>query len=96
MFEQIERVKAEGVDDKLLAKLEETQVRKRETDLKENQFWVYALLNYYRYDLDPRLVLDYQELVDGLSSDKLQAAATRYLNRERYVMGQLVPEGDGE
>lgn len=98
VFAQIERIKSEGVDDALLGKVRESQKRKRETDLEENRFWVSELLDFYRYDEDPRLVLDFDRLVDGLTSDALRDAARKYLRTDRYVLGRLVPEttGSGE
>jgi len=38
------------------------------------------------------LILEYDQLVDSVSSERVQAAANRYLDTERYVQGILYPE----
>jgi zinc protease len=92
VFEEIERFKSEGVDKSYLEKVREQQTRKRETDLKENGFWVGAIKNYLTQGWELEQILELGSLIEQLNSDRLQAAAQRYLNEERYVLGILFPE----
>lgn len=41
---------------------------------------------------DPQLILKYQALVSSVSAERIQAAARRYLDLNRYVIGILAPE----
>jgi zinc protease len=92
VFEEIERLRAEPVDESYVHKLQEIQRRQRETDLEKNSFWVAALETYYSLGLDPRLLLDHDRLVAGLTAEELRRAARRYLDEDRYVLGVLYPE----
>ena len=92
VFAEIDRFKREGVDDSYVEKVREQQTRKRETDIKDNGFWLGAIKNYLSQGWDPAEILEFEELVSGLSSQALQEAAQRYLNQERYVLGILYPE----
>ncbi|MCP4655330.1 MAG: insulinase family protein [bacterium] len=92
LFEELELIKQQGVEDSYLTKVREAQRRKRETDLKENSFWLRALHSYYSHDLDPQLILAYDELIDRVTSENMQEAARRYLDPQRYVLGVLYPE----
>lgn len=92
VFREFEDVKENGIDPENLDKVQETQRRLRESQLKENSFWLQALESYYRYGTDPRLLLTYEDLLAGCTPEHLQAAALRYLNTERYVLGIHHPE----
>ena len=92
VFAEIERLKAEGVEQSYVDKIEEIQRRGRETNLKENGFWLGALKTYYSRDLDPRLILAFDELLEGVTPETVQRTARQYLNPERYVLGILKPE----
>ncbi len=92
IFTEIKRLKAEGVESSYVEKVQEIQRRQRETSLKENGFWLGGLKTYYARDLDPRLLLDFDRLVEGVTPETVQHTAQQYLNPERYVLGVLKPE----
>ncbi len=96
VFAEIERLKSEGVEASYVEKVRETQRRQREISLKENGFWLGGLKTYYSRDLDPRLILAFDELVDGVTPESVQQTAKRYLNTEHYVLGVLKPEPEAE
>ncbi len=89
---ELERIKAEGVDASYVAKVTEQQKRKRETDLRENGFWLGAIKNYVSHGWDPAEILSFEEMVDGLTPEVIREAAARYLDEDRYVLGVLYPE----
>jgi zinc protease len=92
VFQEIEAIQSHGTDQDHLDKIKASQRRERETNLKENGFWISVLPNYYRSAWDPRGILRFDELVERESSERLQAAAREYLPTSRYVIGVLSPE----
>jgi zinc protease len=92
VFDEIESLKSRDVEQSYVDKVQEAQTRKRETDLEENGFWRGVLTSYYRDGRDPRLILDYDRLVRSVTPERMRAAANRYLDTERYVIGRLLPE----
>ncbi len=93
VFEEIEKVQAQGLGEEIVGKVREIQRRQRELDLEENSFWMQSLQAYYARGDDPRTLLDFDLLVEKLSNERLRQAAERYLDRQRYVLGVLNPEG---
>jgi zinc protease len=91
-FEQIDSLGTYGIGSTVIAKVKETQRRERETDLKQNGFWLSTLQFYYDNNDDPGRVLKYDEFVEKLSSPMIQNAARQYLNMKNYVKVTLVPE----
>ncbi len=92
VFTVIDAAKKDGFTDEILTKVREQEIRERETDLKENGFWLGVLLDAARYGEDPRDILKYGELVKGVTADALRQAARTYLDRSRLVTGVLNPE----
>ena len=95
-FSAIDSLATHGASQDNLAKVKETQRRQRETDLKENGFWMSVLNVYDRNDEDLRLILDYDRLVDGLTAEAIGEAAALYFDFDNYVEVKLVPEAEGE
>jgi len=94
VFAEIGKIQREGASAIEVEKIREGQLRQRETDLEENGFWLGVLGNYLRLGEDPRLILDFGELVEDVSSESLRESARFYLKPDRYVLGILSPEGD--
>lgn len=92
VFAELRRVKREGVDASYVDKVKEQQIRKRETDIKANGFWVAAIKNYVNQGWELEEILEHGALVEQLSSERIQAAANRYLDDEKFVLGVLFPE----
>jgi zinc protease len=88
---EIERIKAEGVDESYILKVREQQKRKRETDLKDNGFWLAAIKNYVTNGWEPGDILAFDDLLEELTPEAIRDAARRYLDEERYVLGVLYP-----
>jgi zinc protease len=92
VFAEIRKLKEEGVPDDLLAKIKETQRRQRQTDLKENGFWLSTLRFYDFHHEDPGQILDLEKWIAELDSDSIRDAARRYLDESNYVRVALLPE----
>lgn len=92
-FAIIDSLKTHGASPENLQKVTEQQRRARQIDLRENGFWLSYLSHSYRIGWDPRLIISYEELVDGLTSEAIGEAARLYLDADRYVQVTLKPEG---
>lgn len=92
IFVQIDSLQAQGAAESYIVKVKEMQLRKRETDLKNNSFWVSALQNYLTNGENPVEILNYPKLVNELTSDEIRKAARTYLNEKNYVRVVLYPE----
>ena len=95
IFEQIDSLKTVGTTDLYVDKVKEMRKRQRETDLKENSFWVGALETLDFNGVDPRRLTQYPALVDSLTVDVVQQSAQKYFNMDRYVRVVLYPEEGG-
>ncbi len=92
VFDEIRTLRKKGVPPAVVAKIQETQRRARETAVRENEFWLRALKTYSSLGLDPRQILDHDRMVAGISPESIRDAARRYLRLDRYVLGVLHPE----
>ena len=90
-FQEIERIKAEGPDDETVAKVRETQRRAKETNLRENRYWLGQLSSYERLGIDLSEVPSY-ELIEGWTAEQVRQAAIRYLRTDQYAKFVLLPE----
>ena len=95
VFEQLDSLKSHGTTDLYVSKVQEISKRNREVQLKENGFWVTALLDADLNGLDPLRNVQFPELVDELTAADVQAAAELYLNMGNYVQVTLMPEDGG-
>ncbi len=92
VFVQIDSLRTVGTTNEYLNKVKEMYLRQRETNLKENGFWINTLEFSYFHGLDPREILDYPNQVERLTLDDIRQAAHRYLDPDRYVRVVLYPE----
>ncbi len=92
VFTQIDSLKQFGTTDVYVDKVKQTQRRRRETNLKENGFWLSSLRSRYVHGDDPVTILNYLDLVEGLTAETVQRMAQQYFNMENYVKVVLYPE----
>ena len=77
-------------------KVKETLIRERETRLKENNFWVSALQNYF-LNGDRLLNLEeYKTFVNSFTTKDIKKVAGKYLDTESYVKVALTPAPKAE
>jgi zinc protease len=65
---EVERVKSEGPGAAHVDKVREAQRRGRETDLERNPFWIGEIVSHEIDGLDPREILQYDELVAAVTT----------------------------
>jgi zinc protease len=92
VYEEIRKLQEHGPRAQDVAKVQQQDRRSREVQLRENGFWLSALESYLWHDQDPRLILQYDELVDGLTADAIQETAQRWIDFDRRIEVVLMPE----
>jgi zinc protease len=92
VFAELDSLKRNGPRETELAKVREIQFRARETQLRENNFWIAQILNYDRYGWDFAQIPNLAQRTERLNAQLIRDAARRYLNTTRYVQVSLYPE----
>lgn len=92
VFSEILLLQSDGPAQGSVDKVIEILKRERETNMRENEFWLNVLRSYYMNDMDPQLIMAYDQLINTLSPEKIRQAANEYLNLKRYVRVILLPE----
>ena len=93
VFVQIDSLKQKPVDRSYIDKVTEMDLRRHETNQKENRYWRSTLQRYYQHGEDMTALLTYKdEVVKKLTAEDVQKAAQQYFNRENYARFVLLPE----
>lgn len=92
VWAQLRDMAAKGPDAETLAKVAATQRREDETDLRTNGYWLNELAQHQRLGTDPRLILQRNALVDGLTADLIREAARRVIDPDNVVKVVLLPQ----
>lgn len=94
IFAEVKAIQDKGIGEEYIAKIKAQRKRAYETNLTENAFWLRELERAYTFGDDPKLtILDAPPaLADKVSSDRVKAAAKKYLSPKQYVLGVLKPE----
>ncbi|HMR80733.1 MAG TPA: insulinase family protein, partial [Polyangiaceae bacterium] len=92
VFDEIKAIQKDGVKQDYLDKAKQARLQAHQVNLKSNGFWLRELERAFIYGDDPKQILDITPMVDKISSDRVRAAANKYLNSKQYVLGVLKPE----
>ena len=60
-------------------------IRERETQVKENNFWLSSLQNHYLFGNKILSLEEYKALINSFTVKKIKAVANKYLNTNSYV-----------
>ncbi len=91
VYATIAAVQKDGIGAAYLEKVREQLIRARETDKRENWWWVNQLADSWRYGDDPKDILDLDPLLARVTSASVKAAASKYLKGGDTVIGVLRP-----
>lgn len=91
-FATLKSFQEAGPADSIVQKVQETQRRGRETNLRRNNYWLSQLVAYHRAELDPRNLLEYEKRIAELTAAKIRDAARHYIRFDNYVQVTLLPE----
>ena len=94
VFEEIEGVKTQDSLGADVAKVRESQRRSLETNLKQNNYWLWQLVAADRLGIEPREALVYNSLIEELNVEMIREAARMYLPTQNYIRVSLLPERD--
>ncbi|MGE5423968.1 MAG: M16 family metallopeptidase, partial [Syntrophothermus sp.] len=92
VFSEIEKIKKKGPTEADLQKAKETLLRTRETDLEKNNFWLSKIESVYYDQTDPASILNFNDRVNAVTIQQLQASAKKNFNLDHYVRVVLMPE----
>lgn len=94
VFEAIETMKAEGPNEETVQKVKEADRRAKETNLRQNGYWLTQLGNFETAGLDLRLIPSYR-WIEGWTAEDVRQAAIKYLRTDHYAKFVLLPEEGG-
>jgi zinc protease len=92
VFDEIATVQQKGIGQDYIDKVKELRRRAHETNLKENGWWLRELERSYTFGDDPKLITDVDPFNAKVTSDRVKAAANKYLKKTQYMLGELRPE----
>jgi zinc protease len=92
VFAEIDSLQKNGARQQDVDKVKETLRRSFETNLMQNGYWMGQLSAYYRLGEDPRQLLTYPQVIDTLTPELIRQAAVRFLRKDNYIQGTLLPE----
>jgi zinc protease len=92
VLEEIEKFKNEGPSDVNIAKVKETLLKTRETDLRENRFWLNTIKNYYFNNITDENITGFNNAVNAISKESMKEYCKKYFNNQNYARIVLKPE----
>jgi len=96
ILDEMKKIIKDGPTETDMNKVKETMVRERETQVKENSFWLSYLQNPYLYGIDMLSLDEYKDFVNTFPAKKVRAIAKKYLDTEEYVRVALTPKEKAE
>ena len=94
---QMDSLAMASVDEDYVDKVKELLRRDRETNEKQNSWWLGLFRGAYENGEDPSAALAFGKQVEALSTADIRTAAQKYFAREDYVRVVMMPEtGENE
>ncbi|MBS1651718.1 MAG: insulinase family protein [Bacteroidetes bacterium] len=90
--EEVEKVKKDGCNAINLGKIKETLLKERETQLKENNFWLSVISQADAYNEQVSEIDQYTAWVNNLKGEDFKKLANTYLNDSEFKRFVLNPE----
>jgi zinc protease len=91
-LKEVEDVINNGTDDKNVGKVKETFLRERETDLKENRFWLSYVSSSLQNGLDVMEINTYNAWVNALTPKDFKKMAKKFIKKATLLKFSLKPE----
>ena len=92
VFGEMKKILKKGPTEVDLKKAQEALIRKRETDLEKNDFWLNKIESIYFNHDNQASIADYKDRVNGVTITDLKITAQSILKPDHYVRVVLMPE----
>ncbi|TCC99726.1 insulinase family protein [Pedobacter hiemivivus] len=92
VWEEIAKLQSNGPSADDLAKFKAEQKVGTKNAMGTNAFWLSYLGSQFQEDSDPKQILHFDAVIDGMTTGKLKEAMNIYLNDKNYVRAVLIPE----
>jgi zinc protease len=93
VWKAVKKLQAKGASSANIQKIQETQRRDFEQNIKRNGFWMSQIKSAYRYETPMTGMLDYvEELVDYLDGNDIKIMANQCFDVNNYIRVVLKPE----
>ncbi len=96
VLDEMNKIKMNGPTEEDLNKVKETLIRERETQVKENNFWLSYLQNHYLFGNKILTLEEFNAAINSFTIKKIKAVANKYLNTSSYVEVALTPKEKAE
>ena len=91
VLDEMGKIKKDGPTAVDLNKAKETLIRQRETQLKENGFWLTSLQNHFLLGDKLLSIEEYKTFINSFTIADIKAISNKYLNTSSYVEVALTP-----
>ena len=93
VFNQLKNLQTQKVLDEDISKIQENLRRTRETNLRDDNWWVTRILNELVIQNEPMWVSsDVEKICSYITTEEMQEQVKKYLNTENYISVYLKPE----
>lgn len=92
VFGEIRKLIKKGPTEVDLNKAKEALIRKRETDLQTNEFWLRKLESVYLNQDSPNSISTYKDRANAVTIGDLKSTSEKYFKPDHYVRVVLMPE----
>ncbi len=89
---EMRKIAENGPTDEDIAKAKKIFTNERESQLKENKFWLDYLKSSYTKGADLQSLDEFTEMINNISKEQLKEAAQKYFTMQNYVQVVLRPE----
>ncbi|MBN1117931.1 MAG: insulinase family protein [Bacteroidales bacterium] len=90
-FREIIKIRNNGVSDDEINKSKEIYKREKEKNLEKNAYWLAAIKNAARFDMDFSRIASF-EFMNLIKSEEIQRVANEYIDLDNYIQVVLYPE----
>ncbi|MBU1578028.1 MAG: insulinase family protein [Bacteroidetes bacterium] len=92
VFFEMNRLINEGPTPEDVAKVRETSIRERETNEKQNRFWLNSIKFAEQFEIPLINFEEFRDKIQAVTAEEIQQAAREYLKTDHYLRLVLKPE----
>ncbi len=91
LLDEMSKIMKDGPTTIDLNKVKETLLNERETQMKENSFWLAALENHFMLGEKLLSMAEYRAFIASITGKEIKDVADKYINTHSYVEVELTP-----